>query len=72
MAATNDHAVTPNEDRVVQRLRECGTSSLEEISRSAGVDWVTAFSIIDRLSRVGSVVLRKHGADYQVSLERGT
>jgi hypothetical protein len=62
----------PNEDRVVQRLRECGASSLEDLSRLPGLDWVTVFSIIDRLNRTGFVVLKRNGADYCVSLEKGT
>jgi predicted transcriptional regulator len=61
----------PNEDRVVERLRECGASSLEDLTRLPGMDWVTVFSIIDRLNRAGFVVLEKKGADYRVSLEKG-
>lgn len=72
MMTTTDHAFMPNEDRIVTLLRECGTSSLEDVSRSAGLDWVTVFSIVDRLSRAGLVVLRRYGADYRVSLEQGT
>ena len=72
MMTTTDHAFMSNEDRIVKLLREFGASSLEDVTRLAGLDWVTAFSVIDRLSRAGSVVLRKHGADYRVSLERGT
>lgn len=70
MMTTTDHACMPNEDRIVALLREYGASSLDDVSQLAGVDWVTAFSIIDRLSRAGSVVLRRQGADYRVSLER--
>lgn len=36
MTTTSDRAVMPNEDRVVQRLRECGASSLEDLSRQRG------------------------------------
>jgi DNA-binding IclR family transcriptional regulator len=61
----------PNEDRVLERLRECGASSLEDLTRLPGMDWVTVFSIIDRLNRAGFVVLEKKGADYRVSLEKG-
>jgi DNA-binding IclR family transcriptional regulator len=70
MMTTTDHAFMPNEDRIVTLLRESGARSLDDVSQLAGLDWVTAFSIIDRLSRAGSVVLRKHGADYRVSLQR--
>ena len=69
MATTIDRAVMPNEDRVVQRLREGGASSLEDLTRLSGLDWVTVFSIIDRLSRAGFVVLKRNGSDYRVSLE---
>jgi predicted transcriptional regulator len=62
----------PNEDRVMQRLRECGASSLEDLTRLPGLDWVTVFSIIDRLNRTGFVVLKRNGTDYHVSLEKGT
>lgn len=72
MMTTTGHAFMPNEDRVVQQLRECGASLLEDLPQLAGLDWVTVFSIIDRLSRAGSVVLRRSGADYRVSLEKGT
>jgi predicted transcriptional regulator len=61
----------PNEDRVVERLRECGASSLEDLTRLPGMDWVTVFSIIDRLNRAGFVVLERNGSDYRVSLEKG-
>lgn len=64
--------IMSNEDRVVQRLRERGASSLEDLSRLPGLDWVTVFSIVDRLSRAGFVVLERNGADYLVSLENGT
>jgi DNA-binding MarR family transcriptional regulator len=66
-----DHTVMPNEDRVVQQLRECGKSSLDDLPRMTGLDWGTVFSIIDRLSRAGFVLLKRHGADYLVSLENG-
>ncbi len=72
MATTIDRAVMSNEDCVVQRLRECGASSLEDLSRLPGLDWVTVFSIVDRLNRAGFVVLERTGADYRVSLEKGT
>ncbi len=72
MATTIDRAVMPEEDRVVQRLRECGASSLEDLTRLPGLDWVTVFSIIDRLNRAGFVVLERHGVNYRVSLEKGT
>ena len=72
MGTMIDHAVMSNEDRVVQRLRECGASSLEDLTRLPGLDWVTVFSIVDRLNRAGFVVLERAGADYRVSLERGT
>jgi hypothetical protein len=62
----------PNEDRIVQRLRECGASSLEDLTQLPGLDWVTVFSIIDRLNRAGFVVLKRNGTDYRVSLEKGT
>ncbi|GBL40260.1 hypothetical protein EMGBD2_15180 [Nitrospirota bacterium] len=61
MATTINHATMPNEDCVVRRLRECGASSIEDLLRLAGLDWVTVFSIIDRLNRAGSVVLEKMG-----------
>jgi hypothetical protein len=72
MATAIDRAALPNEDRVVQRLRECGVSSLEDLTRLPGLDWVTVFSIVDRLNRAGFVMLKKNGADYRVSLEKGT
>ncbi len=71
MATSNDRGMMPNEDRVLQRLRECGASSFEDLTRLPGLDWVTVFSIVDRLNRAGFVVLKKNGADYRVSLEKG-
>ncbi len=71
MATAIDRNETPEEDRVMQRLRECGASSLEDLSRLPGLDWVAAFSIVDRLNRAGFVVLKRNGVDYRVSLEKG-
>lgn len=71
MATAMDQTETPDEDRVMQRLRECGASSLEDLSQLPGLDWVTVFSIVDRLNRAGYVVLERNGADYRVSLEKG-
>jgi len=72
MATSHDRAVLSNEDCVVQRLRECGVSSFEDLTRLPGLDWVTVFSVVDRLNRAGLVVLKRTGADYRVSLEKGT
>jgi DNA-binding MarR family transcriptional regulator len=69
MATTIDQTVLASEDCVVQRLRAYGESSLEDLTRLSGLDWVTVFSIIDRLSRAGFVVLKRNGSDYRVSLE---
>jgi DNA-binding MarR family transcriptional regulator len=69
MATTIDQTVLASEDCVVQRLRAYGESSLEDLTRLLGLDWVTVFSIIDRLSRAGVVVLKRNGSDYRVSLE---
>jgi len=72
MATSHDRAVLSNEDCVVQRLRECGASSFEDLTRLPGLDWVTVFSVVDRLNRAGLVVLKRTGVDYRVSLEKGT
>lgn len=72
MMTAIDHVMKPNEDCVVQRLRECGASSFEDLTRLPGLDWVTVFSVVDRLNRAGLVVLKRTGADYRVSLEKGT
>ena len=72
MATSIDRAVMSNEDCVVQRLRECGASSFEDLARLPGLDWVTVFAVVDRLNRAGLVVLERTGADYRVSLEKGT
>lgn len=72
MATSIDRTMMPNEDRVLQRLRECGASSFEDLTRLPGLDWVTVFSIVDRLNRAGFVVLKRNGNDYRVSLEKGT
>jgi len=72
MATSHDPAVLSNENSVVQLLRERGASSFEELTRLPGLDWVTVFSVIDRLNRTGRVVLKRTGADYRVSLEKGT
>ena len=69
MATTIDQTVLTSEDCVVQQLRAYGESSLEDLTRLSGLDWVTVFSIIDRLSRAGFVVLKRNGSDYRVSLE---
>ena len=37
MTTASDRAVTPNEDRMVQWLRECGASPLEDLTRRR--DW---------------------------------
>jgi len=71
MSTSHDCAVMSNENSVVQRLRECGASSFEDLTRLPGLDWVTVFSVVDRLNRTGLVVLKRTGADYRVSLEKG-
>jgi len=71
MAISHDRAVISNEKSVVQRLRECGASSFEDLTRLPGLDWVTVFSVVDRLNRIGLVVLERTGTDYRVSLEKG-
>jgi predicted transcriptional regulator len=72
MATSHDRAVLSNENSVIQRLRECGASSFEDLTRLPGLDWVTVFSVVDRLNRIGLVALTRTGADYRVSLEKGT
>jgi predicted transcriptional regulator len=72
MATSIDRTMMPNEERVLQRLRECGASSFEDLTLLPGLDWVTVFSIVDRLNRAGFVVLKRNGTDYRVSLEKGT
>jgi DNA-binding MarR family transcriptional regulator len=72
MATTIDRAMMSSEDCVVQRLRQCGATSLEDLTHLPGLDWATVFSIVDRLNRAGLVVLERNGADYLVSLEKGT
>lgn len=72
MSTTIDQGLRPIEDRVIRCLRECGASSLEDLTRLPGLDWVTVFSIVDRLNRAGFVVLKRNGSDYRVSLEKGT
>jgi len=72
MATSHDPAVLSNENSVVQLLRERGASSFEELTRLPGLDWVTVFSVIDRLNRTGRVVLKRTGADYRGSLGKGT
>jgi DNA-binding IclR family transcriptional regulator len=72
MMTTTDHAFMPNEDRIVKLLQKYGARSFDDLTQLAGLDWVTAFSIIDRLSRAGLVMLRKQGTEYRVSVEKGT
>ncbi len=72
MATSHDRAVLSNENNVIQRLREYGASSFEDLTKLPGLDWVTVFSVVDRLNRRGLVVLNRTGADYRVSLEKGT
>jgi predicted transcriptional regulator len=71
MATSSDREVLSSESSVVQRLRECGASSFEDLTRLPGLDWATVFSVVDRLNRTGLVVLTRTGADYRVSLEKG-
>lgn len=68
---TMDHNARPYEDRVVQQLRQCGKSTLDDLPRLTGLEWGTVFSIIDRLNRAGFVSLERHGVEYLVSLENG-
>ncbi len=70
METVIDHAVMSKEACVVQRLRECGESSLEELTQLSSLDWATVFPIIDRFSRTGFVVLKRNGVDYRVALEK--
>lgn len=72
MVTTMNREVMSNDEVVVQRLRRSGASSLEELTRLPGLDWATVFSVVDRLNRAGVVLLERKGADYRVSLEKGT
>ena len=71
MMTTIDHTLMPHEDCVVQQLRQCGKSTLDDLPRLTGLEWGTVFSIIDRLNRAGFVSLKRHEAEYLVSLENG-
>ena len=71
MMTTMDHTLMPHEDCVVQQLRQCGKSTLDDLPRLTGLEWGTVFSIIDRLNRACFVSLKRHGAEYLVSLENG-
>lgn len=69
--ATSDRTGLSNEECVVQRLRAGGASSLEDLTRLPGLDWVAAFSIVDRLNRAGLVMIERNGIEYRVSMEKG-
>ncbi len=58
---------------VLAILRQAGSQTIDRLSFEAGLDWSQTFSIIDRLSRAGSVTLHRRGRfDYHVSLGRPT
>jgi len=57
------------EDMVLAILRQAGPQTLDRLSSVAGLDWGQTFLVIDRLSRVGSVTLRRGGrCEYHVFL----
>lgn len=54
---------------VIEILRQEGEQTLESLSYRSGLGWAQVFGEIDRLSRTGTVWLRRStGSDYYVSL----
>jgi len=58
-----------DEDMVLAILRQTGPQTLDDLSSTTGLDWGQTFSVIDRLSRSGSVALHRGSrCEYHVSL----
>jgi hypothetical protein len=57
------------DDLVLAILRQTGPQTLDTLSSVTGFEWGQTFSIVDRMSRAGSIALRRAGAcEYQISV----
>jgi hypothetical protein len=60
------------DETVLAILRQDGPQTLDTLSAATGLEWGQTFLIVDRLSRVGSVSLRRAGAcEYRISVGIG-
>lgn len=52
-------------------LKSSGTQSLDSLSRLTGISWAQVFLSVDRLSRIGKVLLTPvRPSEYQISISR--
>jgi DNA-binding Lrp family transcriptional regulator len=59
---------TNEETAVLTLLRRQAPQSFEQLMALSGLSASQVLMVVDRLSREGSVVLRKSGLDYSVAL----
>ncbi len=57
---------------VLTALRAGGPHTLDTLPRLAGMNWSDVFAVIDELSRSGTIVLRRVGRDYHISLHEAS
>lgn len=57
--------------RLLEGLRMFGVGSFDDLASALGMDWITVFSSVDRLTRSGVVVLRRIGREYFVAVKEG-
>ena len=61
---------TRSEGLLIQALQRSGPQTIEALSLTSGLSWSQVFMAIDRLSRSGTVALRRSGqGEYQVSVK---
>ena len=57
------------DDIVLAILRQSGPQTMEALSAATGLEWEQMFSVVDRLSRSGSVALNHdRPCEYRVSI----
>lgn len=69
---TEPESVSPVEERLLDELKMRGVQTIEQLASSLPtVSWAQVFLAVDRLSRSGSVSLKRAGGcRYSVSLTR--
>lgn len=58
------------DEKLIAALKREGPLTIEELSSQSGMSWAQMFSAVDRLSRAGTVLLRRIGPAYQVAYNR--
>lgn len=55
------------DEMLIASLKKRGPLTIEALAAESGMSWAQMFSAVDRLSRAGTVSLRRIGSAYQVA-----